>query len=98
MKKFVDENRLKKLCKLAKIEIKSDEVENYLKIINGDLEKLEALDDIDTEGLEELTNPYDMALRQYPDVVSDGDRVDELMKCAPKELYNYFVVPKVMEK
>ena len=98
MKKFVDENRLKKLCKLAKIEIKSDEVENYLNIINSDLEKLEALDNINTDGLEELTNPYDMELRQYPDVVSDGDRVDELMKCAPKELYNYFVVPKVMEK
>lgn len=98
MKKFVDENRLEKLCKLARIEIKSGEIENYLKIINSDLEKLEALDDIDTEGLEELTNPYDMILRQYPDVVEDGDRVDELMKCAPKELYNYFVVPKVMEK
>lgn len=97
MKKFVDENKLKKLCKLAKIEIKSDEVKNYLNIINSDLEKLEALDDIDTDGLLELTNPYDMVLRQYSDVVSDGNKVEELMKCAPKELYNYFVVPKVME-
>ena len=69
-----------------------------MELLNADLEKLEALDKINTDGLEGLTNPYDMELRQYPDVVSDGNRVDELMKCAPKELYNYFVVPKVMEK
>lgn len=97
MKKFVDENRLKKLCKLARIEIKPDEVENYLNMINSDLEKLEALDIIDTEALECLTNPYDMILRQYPDIVSDGNKVEELMKAAPKELYNYFVVPKVIQ-
>ena len=39
-----------------------------------------------------------MALQEYPDVVSDGNKVEELMKCAPKELYNYFVVPKVLDK
>lgn len=98
MKKFVDADRLKKLCKLAKIEIKQEEIEKYLDLLNADLEKLEALDDIDTEGLEGLTNPYDMVLRRYSDVVSDGEKVDELMKCAPKELYNYFVVPKVIDK
>ncbi len=98
MKKHIDETRLKKLCKLARIEIKTEEVENYLNLLNSDLEKLEALDDINTDGLEPLSNPYDMVLRQYPDVVSDGNKVDDLMKCAPKELYNYFVVPKVMDK
>ena len=98
MKKFIDENRLKKLCKLARIEIKPEEVEKYLNILNNDLEKLNALDDVDTDNLEPSVNPYDMTLRQYPDVISDGNKVEELMKCAPKELYNYFVVPKVMDK
>lgn len=98
MKKFVDETRLKKLCKLAMLEIKNEEIEKYLNLINSSLETLEALDNIDVDGLKELTNPYDMALSKYPDLVSDGDKVDQLMKCAPTSLYNYFVVPKVMEK
>lgn len=97
MKKFIDDENLKKLAKLAKLEIKDEEVEAYLNLLNNDLETLEALDEINTDGLEPLTNPYDMELRRYPDVVSDGDKVEELMKCTPKELYNYFVVPKVIE-
>ena len=94
----IDEKRLQKLCKLARIEISPEEVEKYLKMLDDDLEKLEALDEIDTNNIQPLTNPYDMVLRQYPDVVSDGNKVEELMKCAPKELYNYFVVPKIMDK
>lgn len=97
MKKFVDEARLDKLTKLARIEIKPEEVQKYLDMINNDLELLEALDNIDTEGIEPLTNPYDMELREYSDILSDGNKVDELMNCAPDKLYNYFVVPKVVE-
>lgn len=98
MKKFVDNNRLNKLCKLAKISMQSEEdAEKFLNLINNDLELLEALDEIDTNGLNELTNPYDMELRTYDDIVNDGNVVDELMECAPNELYNYFVVPKVVK-
>lgn len=98
MTQFIDEIKLKKLSKLARIEIKTEEVEKYLTLLNNDLDKLEALDLINTDGLLKLINPSDIALRQYKDVVSDGNKVEELMKCAPKELYNYFVVPKVVEK
>jgi len=98
MKKFIDNEKLKKLAKLAKIEIRESEIEEYLSLLNNDLGALEALDNINTEGIEPLTNPYDMILREYPDIISDGDKVDELMKCTPKQVYNYFVVPKVIEK
>lgn len=94
----IDKTRLNKLCKLAKLEINESEVEKYLQLLNNDLETLEVLDTINVDDLEELTNPYDMELQQYPDIISDGNKTDELMKCAPKELYNYFVVPKVMDK
>ena len=94
----IDKTRLNKLCKLAKLEINESEVEKYLQLLNNDLETLEVLDTINVDDLEELTNPYDMELQQYPDILSDGNKTDKLMKCAPKELYNYFVVPKVMDK
>ncbi len=97
MKKFVDSEKLNKLCKLARIYIKPEDTNKFLDLINGDLELLEALDKIDTSNLKELVNPYDIELKTYEDIVSDGNVVDELMKCAPKELYNYFVVPKVVK-
>jgi aspartyl-tRNA(Asn)/glutamyl-tRNA(Gln) amidotransferase subunit C len=98
MKNFVNETKLKKLCKLAMLELNNSEVERYLYLMNNSLETLEALDDIDVNDIKELTNPYDMTLEQYPDIVSDGDKVEQLMECAPEKLYNYFIVPKVMEK
>ena len=94
----VDKKILNKLSKLSKIEVQENEEEKYLKMINDDLEKLESIDEIDVDNIEPLTNPYDMELRQYPDIVSDGDKVDELMKSTPKSLYNYFIVPKVLDK
>lgn len=97
MKKFVNSEKLNKLCKLAKFYIDPKNTDKFLDLINSDLELLDALDEIDTNGLTELVNPYDIELETYEDVVSDGNVVDELMKCAPKELYNYFVVPKVVK-
>ena len=93
----IDKNRLIKLTKLAKLDIPDSEQEKYIQLINHDLETLEVIDKIDVGDLQPLTNPYDISLRQYDDVVNDGDKVDELMNVAPEKLYNYFVVPKVIE-
>ena len=54
MKKFVDSEKLNKLCKLARIYIKPEDTNKFLDLINGDLELLEALDKIDTSNLKEL--------------------------------------------
>ncbi|MDR3290267.1 MAG: Asp-tRNA(Asn)/Glu-tRNA(Gln) amidotransferase subunit GatC [Rickettsiales bacterium] len=98
MKKFVDEEKLLKLCKITKLEIAENEIDKYLDMINSNLETLDKLDNVDTSGLEPLINPYQMILQEYPDVVSDGNKVNEVMSTAPKSLYNYFIVPKVIEK
>lgn len=98
MKNSIDKERLKKICKLARLQVEENEVEKYLKMLNTDLATLDELESVDFGDFEPLVNPCEITLRQYEDVVSDGNLADDLMKCAPKELYNYFVVPKVMEK
>jgi aspartyl-tRNA(Asn)/glutamyl-tRNA(Gln) amidotransferase subunit C len=98
MKQFIDKDKLKKICNVVKLEISGDEIEKYLDMINNNLESLERLDAIDTDGLEALSNPYQMTLHEYPDLVSDGDKVKDLMSIASTSLYNYYVVPKVIEK
>ena len=56
----IDKTRLNKLCNLAKLEINDSEVENYLQLLNKDLESLQDLDTINVGDLEESTNNYDM--------------------------------------
>ncbi|MDR0423024.1 MAG: Asp-tRNA(Asn)/Glu-tRNA(Gln) amidotransferase subunit GatC [Rickettsiales bacterium] len=96
--KRIDKDKLKKLCGITKLHIDDTESDKYLDLLNSSLESLEKLDSVDTDGLEPLSNPYSMILQGYPDIVSDGDKVDEIMKATPKQLYNYFVVPKVINQ
>ncbi len=94
---MLDNKSLQKLAKLARIEIKKEDEEKILNLLNNDIITVKAVNDIDTSGLEPLINPYDMQLIVHKDEITDGDKQEELMKCASKSMYNYFIVPKVVE-
>lgn len=92
---MIDKTILKKLAKLARIEIEDED--NMLKLLNQEIETVKLMDTVDTEGLEALNNPYEIELDVKEDIVTDGDKQEELMKVAPKSMYNYYIVPKVVE-
>ena len=94
---MLDNKNLQKLAKLARIEVKEEDEEKILNLLNNDIVTVKAVNDIDTEGLEPLINPYDMQLITHKDEITDGDKQEELIKCSPKSMYNYFIVPKVVE-
>lgn len=94
---MLDSKSLQKLAKLARIEVKEEDEEKILNLLNEDIITVKAVNDIDTEGLEPLINPYDMQLIVHKDEITDGDKQEELMKCTPKSMYNYYIVPKVVE-
>ncbi|MBO4956243.1 MAG: Asp-tRNA(Asn)/Glu-tRNA(Gln) amidotransferase subunit GatC [Rickettsiales bacterium] len=95
---MITDEKLNKLAKLARIEIKDNEREKIKSLLDLDIESVKDISSIDTDGLEALTNPYDMVLNNIQeDVVSDGDKQEEIINCAPQSMYNYFTVPKVVE-
>jgi aspartyl/glutamyl-tRNA(Asn/Gln) amidotransferase C subunit len=94
---MIDKEKLRKLEKLAQLSIPLDMEDAILKLVNNDIETVKYVYSIDTEGLENLINPYEIYLETYPDVVSDGDKQKELMNCAKHSMYNYFVVPKILD-
>ncbi len=93
----MDEKKLEKLAKLARIEIKDKDKSKLLELLNNDISTVKTIYDIDTENLEPLTNPYDMILKAHEDIVTDGNKVKILMDCTPDSMYNYFIVPKVLD-
>jgi aspartyl/glutamyl-tRNA(Asn/Gln) amidotransferase C subunit len=93
----MDEKKLRKLEKLAMIEIKERDQANIMNLVNSDIACVKTLIDVDTEGLEAMVNPYDMELELHKDIISDGNRRDELLKCSPQTASNCFVVPKMVE-
>jgi aspartyl-tRNA(Asn)/glutamyl-tRNA(Gln) amidotransferase subunit C len=94
---MINKNELQKLAKLARIEVGIDDENRIIGLLNNDIESTKEIYNVDTDGLDVLINPYDMYLETHEDVVTDGDKQQELMECAPKSMYNYFVVPKVVE-
>lgn len=94
---FITEEKLKKLSKLSRIEIKDSEFNKYMELIDKDLNDVKDVFNIDTEGLEAMINPYNIELELYKDEISDGNIVDNIMKNNPKNIYNYFAVPKIIE-
>lgn len=92
---MTDKNKLKKLAKLARIEVEDED--KILNLLNQDIETVKSIDEINTEGLEPLNNPYEIELDMKDDIVNDGEKQEELMKVAPNSMYNYYVVPKVVE-
>lgn len=93
----MDSEKLQKLAKLSRIEIRPEDEKHLLDLLNADINTVKAVYTIDTEGLEPLINPYDMQLRTQEDGVSDGDRRDDLLHCAAKSSYGYYIVPKILE-
>ena len=92
---MTDKNKLKKLAKLARIEVEDED--KILNLLNQDIETVKSIDEINTEGLEPLNNPYEIELDMKDDIVNDGEKQEELMKVAPNSMYNYYIVPKVVE-
>lgn len=93
----VTENDIKKVAKLARIEV-SDEKKTYLaNQLDGLIKWIEKLSEVNTDNIPALTNVHEASLRMAKDEVSDGNISDAVLKNAKNAKYGYFTVPKVIE-
>ena len=95
---------VKRIAKLAAIEISDEESSQYEAELNSLMTIFASLKSIDTEGVEPLTHPLamleDVQLRLRDDVVTEADTIehrDQLMSNAPASTEGVFLVPKVIE-
>ncbi|MDR3078743.1 MAG: Asp-tRNA(Asn)/Glu-tRNA(Gln) amidotransferase subunit GatC [Rickettsiales bacterium] len=93
----MDRERLRKLEKLAMLEIAEEEREKMMSLVNADILSVKNLQEVDTEGLEPLTNPYAIELELQEDRVA-ASNIGELLGCSPQVAGGCFVVPKVLRE
>ena len=58
---------------------------------------VEALNEVDTENVDPMSNSLKGALRMREDLVTDGNKVPDILSNSPVDDENFFVVPKVIE-
>lgn len=86
-----------KIAKLARIRLTDEEAEHYTNELNGILGWIEQLQEVDTEGVAQMTSVSEMQLPMRKDEVTDGGYPEAVLKNAPANDYGCFVVPKVVE-
>ena len=93
----VDEKTVRRIAHLARIAVTDDEVGPLQGELNAILAFVEQLGAVDVSGVEPMTSVTPMAMKKREDVVSDGNKADDVVANAPVTDRNFFLVPKVVE-
>ncbi len=93
----LDDKTVRKIARLARIEVTDLEVAHYAKELNHILGWIEQLGEVNTKDVAPMTRVVDVKLPRRKDVVSDGDKQADILANAPATAAGYFVVPKVVE-
>ena len=86
-----------KIARLARIEVSDSEKQHISVEISGILQWVEQLNEVNTDGVPQMTSVSAVKLPWRKDVVTDGNQQEAVVKNAPQSDYGCFVVPKVME-
>ncbi|MFZ2101313.1 MAG: Asp-tRNA(Asn)/Glu-tRNA(Gln) amidotransferase subunit GatC [Oricola sp.] len=93
----VDLATVKRVAKLARIAVTDEEAAKMEGELNTILGFVEQLDEVDVSGVEPMTSVMPMEMRKRADVVTDGNKADDITANAPASEDNFFLVPKVVE-
>lgn len=93
----VDTKTVAKIANLARIKMGEDKLAPMADELNKILAWVEQLDEVDTENVAPMTSVVESKLPWREDVVTDGEKSEDILKNAPATEYGYFAVPKVIE-
>jgi aspartyl-tRNA(Asn)/glutamyl-tRNA(Gln) amidotransferase subunit C len=93
----VDADTVRRVARLARIDVAEDEVEPLRGELNAILAFVEQLGEVNVEGVEPMTSVTPMAMKMRQDDVTDGGIADAIVQNAPARDDHFFVVPKVVE-
>ncbi|HYN46472.1 MAG TPA: Asp-tRNA(Asn)/Glu-tRNA(Gln) amidotransferase subunit GatC [Allosphingosinicella sp.] len=93
----VDAATVRHIARLARIAVSDAEVEALAPELSGILGWIEQLSEVDVSGVAPMTAVIPNDLRLRDDVVTDGNRRDEILANAPLAEHGFFAVPKVIE-
>lgn len=88
---------VRRIARLARLEISDQEVERTGQQLNGILAFIEQLQAVDTTGVAPMAHAVDVVQRLRPDQVTETDRRAAFQAIAPETEAGLYLVPKVLE-
>ena len=93
----VDKSTVAKIARLARIMVPDDCLQPLAEELNSILSWIDDLNEVETTHVEPLASVTGHALPLRDDLVTDGNRLDDIMSNIPEGASGFFVVPKVVE-
>jgi len=93
----VDIDTVKRVASLARIAVSDEEAAKMQGELNTILGFVEHLDEVNVEGVEPMTSVVEMDMKKRVDVITDGNKAEDIVANAPATDDHFFMVPKVIE-
>lgn len=93
----LDAQQVQEIAHLARLSIAEGDVPDYVDNLSEILSFVEQLGSVDTDGVEPMAHPLDMAQRLRPDNVTETDQRLRFQALAPAAEGGLYLVPRVIE-
>ena len=90
-------DEVRHIAKLARIELADGDLDATQAKLNGIFGLIEEMQAVNTDGVEPMSHPQELAQRLRPDAVTETDRRAAFQAVAPQTEAGLYLVPKVIE-
>ena len=93
---MIDREKVKKVARLARLEITAEEEELFTTQLNSILDYFEQLSELDTTDVPPMTRAIELSNITRPDRLKPFSDKEALIQAAPEQEGEYFRVPKIL--
>jgi len=98
MAKKIDEALVRKVAKLARLELSEDEIEEFTVQLSAILDYMEKMNELDTSNVEPLAHCLPISNRFRDDNVKASLGTEKTLANAPQRDGEFFKVPKILDE
>lgn len=91
-------NDVEKIAKLSRLSLDDGEKSATLEKLNAVFALVEKMQAVNTDGVEPMSHPHEVALRLRDDVVTEIDHAADYQAVAPDVRERLYIVPQVIEE
>lgn len=93
----VSRDVVEKIAELAQLQIREGDIENVIEKMDQILNLVEAMQAVDTSGVEPMANPLDATQTLRLDTISEVNQRAQFQEIAPETREGFYLVPRVVE-
>ena len=98
MDKKIDKSQVKKVAKLARLELSEAEIEEFAGQLNAVIDYVERMNKLNTEGVEPMAHCLPVSNVFRDDIIKESLGTEKTLANAPQSDGPFFKVPKILEE